>query len=455
MADRVGFEPTERSKRFLKCSIVQYRQATTLINIERTLNEQKTGIYELAIVFAIVVKELKGIYLQKGSKNYFASLRSYNKKTGKWERRIVSTRTSDPLIALKTREDLQALEDVAAKNANSSMTRAKAFETVNSLLRWHEVPEIEDDSPSIQTLGSFVDLWLDDMKVTRGNRSHSAYQSHARAFEKAIGPDTIMRAVDQRQVQNWYNSLAKKKLKATTINGYLKSVRRLFKDAENEGVIAKNPATGVKTLEGTTRKKDPFTISDFAEILKEVESLEHPEEWRIVALFGLCLGARINDCSIRRWEEVVLDGKMPHIEYIPEKTKRKSIRVKAPLVEPLLSELRGLKKSKKGFITPALASIPASGKGSLSSTFSELVKDSEIDFRHEKGKGKGIDWFSKSFHSFRHTLPSLMAAANVPEQIRMGIVGHQRLETHLGYTHHDDEQMRAALELSLSSVEGI
>ena len=48
--------------------------------------------------------------------------------------------------------------------------------------------------------------------------------------------------------------------------------------------------------------------------------------------------------------------------------------------------------------------------------------------------------------------PSLLASAGVSAEVRMSIVGHSQLETHLGYTHADDKQMRSALESGLKSL---
>ena len=394
--------------------------------------------------------ELKGIFKRGDSKNYHTSIKRFNEETGEWKWHYVSTHTVNPLKALKTREELQALEYEIAKHGDSQLTREKAFEIVNNLLQWHGIPEIKDESKSQITLKEFVEPWRDDFLKTDALATYRAVRSHTNSFRNHVGDDVILRHITQRQVQNWYNEIANEGRKASTVQGYLKSVRRMFSDALAQGIILRNPAMKIKTKDGKKRQKQPFTKQDLEIIFKEIQNLEHPEEWRIVVLFGLCLGARINDCSIRRWEELSLKGKKPYISYEPEKTRKKNITVQAPLVDPLLSALRDIGPGT-GFITPQLANTRPSGKESLSIIFAQLVKDSEIDFIYEPGEGKGIDWFSKNFHSFRHTLPSLMAAANVPEQIRMGIVGHTRLETHLGYTHHDDEQMRTALQDSLAS----
>lgn len=399
--------------------------------------------------------DFKGIYRRAGSDIYLTSIRRFDHAAGKWKWVKLSTHTTDPVKALKTREELQALENEHAKHADSFLTREKAFEVVNNLLRWHGVPEITDDSRSEMTLGKFADPWLEDLKKTGTLPMWRMANSHLRHFRKRLGDDCLLRAITKRQIQDWYNDLAGSGRKPKTVNAYLKTIRRFFRDAIDEDFIMKSPALRIRTVSGKARKKDPFTIAEIESLFRVAGEREFAEEWEIAILFGLCLGARLNDCTIRRWEEIEISGKIPHINYSPSKTDRHSTVVKAPLVDPLLSKLRAAVRSDSGFVTPNLAKIPASGRGNLSPMFKEMMDDAEVDYHTEEGEGKGIAWASKSFHSFRHTLPSLMAQANVPEQVRMGIVGHTRLETHLGYTHHDDQQMRGALESSLASVAGI
>ena len=237
-----------------------------------------------------------------------------------------------------------------------------------------------------------------------------------------------------------------------TTMAYLKTVRRIFADAISDEHLRSNPAVKIKTNAIHSRKKDPFTVKDLKAIRAELKNQPHAEEWDLVFLFGLCLGARLNDCSIRKWSEIDL-GKNPSISYVPGKTKKHDLTVNAPLVDPLLSALKKAKRGKSDFITPTLAKIPSNGRGNLSTMFTDAMKAAGVSYRKEKGHGeRGISWISKSFHSFRHTLPSLMAAANVPDQIRMAIIGHSRLATHLGYTHHDEGQMRTALEDGLKGI---
>jgi len=397
----------------------------------------------------------KGIFRHPNSANFHTSLKRWDAKRGKWKWFSLSTHTADPIAALKFREEMQALEFAAAKHGDSTLTRDKAFETVNSLLRWHGIPEISDDvTEAALTWKAFADPWLADIKRTVGEKSWLHHRPHLTSFAKSVGEDSPIASITRRQVQDWYNGLADTGPKASTIFAYLKSVRRVFADAIDEGHCSMNPAMKLKTLNIKKRKKEPFTAVDLQKLAKGIGNLELSAEWFLLFNFGICLGARLGDCNSRRWEEITLEGNIPHIAYTPSKTKKHEITVNVPLVDPLLSLLRETPADRRaGFVTPTLALEPVSGRGHLSQQFIELMDAAAVDYITEKGQGdRGIDWKSKSFHSFRHTLPSLLAADDVPEQVRMGIIGHSRLETHLGYTHHDDRQMREALEKTLGKL---
>ena len=51
-----------------------------------------------------------------------------------------------------------------------------------------------------------------------------------------------------------------------------------------------------------------------------------------------------------------------------------------------------------------------------------------------------------SFHSFRHTLTSIMANAGVPVEVRQKFTGHASAEMNQHYTHHEIATLRGAVE---------
>jgi len=68
----------------------------------------------------------------------------------------------------------------------------------------------------------------------------------------------------------------------------------------------------------------------------------------------------------------------------------------------------------------------------------------EVVRERQGQKGRSVN--SLSFHSFRHTLTSILANAGVPVEVRQKFTGHASAEMNQHYTHHEIETLRAAVE---------
>ena len=64
----------------------------------------------------------------------------------------------------------------------------------------------------------------------------------------------------------------------------------------------------------------------------------------------------------------------------------------------------------------------------------------------EGDESKGRKVSELSFHSFRHSLASHLAAVGISPELRMKITGHSDSKVHGNYTHTDVETLREALE---------
>jgi integrase len=73
----------------------------------------------------------------------------------------------------------------------------------------------------------------------------------------------------------------------------------------------------------------------------------------------------------------------------------------------------------------------------------EIVTEKRLAASGEAGRGRN----KLSFHSFRHSLNSLMANAGVAQEVRQKLLGHRDADTHKVYTHLDYPALRAAIEV--------
>jgi len=62
-------------------------------------------------------------------------------------------------------------------------------------------------------------------------------------------------------------------------------------------------------------------------------------------------------------------------------------------------------------------------------------------------QGKGVRKLSRrTFHASRHSFTSALANQGVAPELRMKLTGHKTEAAHRGYTHHELEKLRAAME---------
>lgn len=98
-----------------------------------------------------------------------------------------------------------------------------------------------------------------------------------------------------------------------------------------------------------------------------------------------------------------------------------------------------------GFLCPKLASKVTGGRRGLSEGFKRIVVKAGID--PMTVKGKGIRNFTKhSFHSLRHTFNSVLANAEVPEEVRRKMTGHSSPMMNQKYTHLEAETLKKAMD---------
>src|SRR5205814_7632024 len=102
----------------------------------------------------------------------------------------------------------------------------------------------------------------------------------------------------------------------------------------------------------------------------------------------------------------------------------------------------------KAFLFPSLAGKGTGGKSGLSMAFGRIMERAHVrgEVVRERQGEKGRSVNSLSFHSFRHTLTSIMANAGVPVEVRQKFTGHATAEMNQHYTHHEIATLRAATE---------
>ncbi|MEO0414385.1 MAG: hypothetical protein AAF226_05480 [Verrucomicrobiota bacterium] len=410
----------------------------------------------------------RGIFRRKGSNNLYFKLKKYDPVKGKhvWSGPI-SSQTTDALLARKTRDRLRDecnLADASRGKAHA-MTQERAEALVDWLVKWHGGEPIEFARSKGPLWGAVSDDYLTQFyakaaaKQTKPGVDKFAtfkqYRSQLEQFSRFLGEDAAdfpIKAISKGIAQDFYNELLAE-LEPKTCKNIVSTIKRVLERCD-ETAAGNNPFRSLDMVTANSRKDDPFSLEEVGRIWSGLDELDEGEEWRTAFLFGICLGNRLKDCTSRRWDEISLSAPA-HIIYYPNKTtqgQRRGKAVRAPLVDPLLSRLRGMNQEGE-FVTPNLAHVKVNGSVGLSEQFMRVLVAQEIPMRVEPPKSdRGLTWNSKGFHSARHTLPSLLAAVGTPESIRMAICGHSSAEVHHGYTHYQDATMRGPLENALEGL---
>jgi integrase len=181
-----------------------------------------------------------------------------------------------------------------------------------------------------------------------------------------------------------------------TLSVDVRTIGSAFNVARKLGLVTANPverALAISPIQVESSSRDVFSPEQVTALVNAADG-----EWKTLVLLGYYLGARLGDCARMSWTNIDLDRGL--VDFVPEKTRRKSKRVVVPLHPALLAHLQSLKRPEPAaFVCPTLANKATGGKNGLSASFKCLMSASGVD--SQTSQGLGVRRFSKlTFHSF-------------------------------------------------------
>jgi integrase len=342
-------------------------------------------------------------------------------------------------------EFCRRLEYASHESKAGRLTESRAHELIS---------EIVEQSTGEPLRNYTAEEWLRDwLKGKQAAKSESTFLKYANAvngFLKSLGARVKLNVnqIALRDVHRYRQGEIEAGKHPNTCNDNVKVVRMGFTAAWKQGLITHNPALAIDMLEvDSDPAKQPFTVEQVQAVLRAAEG-----DWRGAVIVALYTGARLQDVANLRWENVDLPNKW--ISFKAGKTRQ---RIKIPMHDALYDFLIELPAPDAGnaFLFPSLAGKSTGGKSGLSMAFSRLMDRAKVrgEVVRERQGDKGRSVNSLSFHSFRHTLTSIMANAGVPVEVRQKFTGHASAEMNQHYTHHEIETLRSAIE-KLPNVSG-
>jgi integrase len=284
---------------------------------------------------------------------------------------------------------------------------------------------------------------LHGKKATKAQGTFLKYENAVNGFLASVGNRAKFNVnqIAPRHVLRFRDAQILDGKNPSTANDQVKIVRMAFTSARKLGYITHNPADALDMLpENAEPAKQPFDIDQVKAILRAATG-----DWRAAIMVALYTGARLQDVTNMRWESVDLQNK-----WIAFRAGKNKQRIKLPMHEALHDCLLELPApdSGKAFLFPSLAGKGTGGRSGLSMAFARIMERAKVrgEVARERAGEAGRTVNSLSFHSFRHTLTSIMANAGVPVEVRQKFTGHASAEMNQHYTHHEIATLRAAIE---------
>ena len=299
----------------------------------------------------------------------------------------------------------------------------------------------------------FFAVWIEKAeKSGKPETTLKRYRQVARDFVASLGDraESPCEQITTEDTQAYLDALAEKGLALKTITNSLKVLRIPFAEYCRLGKLTFNPAaaaTPSETARGSL-EKEPFEASQIADLFKACDLAEHSSDWKTAIHLAYYCAMRLGDATSMTWSAIDFEKKT--LTFTPQKTRRKSPKpITLPIHPALMDHLLGLSlpDDPAALITPELNRL---GTNWTSRIFtSKVLPLAGIDPKRTEGgskESKGRKVSQLSFHSFRHSLASHLAAAGVSPELRMKITGHSDSKVHGSYTHTNVETLREALE---------
>ena len=251
--------------------------------------------------------------------------------------------------------------------------------------------------------------------------------------------DEPIRFITRADVKDWV--LARRaEVRAKTVQKALTALRAAFEWAVDAEIIVRNPCVGIKVAPDGKDEKVVHDAFTHEEVRLLVEKL--PEEWS--AAVRCCVGTygqRLGDVLALRWEQFDWGARV--VRMVTGKTGRVLVQ---PMQEWFYALARGRYEAAQAaggeaaeWVMPRLRR-----HSNPSPEFTQLVRLHGIGLVGRDAGGRRRMWHSKTFHSLRATVATMLQSAGVSQGFAMELVGHESADVHAVYIRPSAEQLRLA-----------
>lgn len=292
-----------------------------------------------------------------------------------------------------------------------------------------------------ETAREFFSRYVKIKKHTTSTRTHQRIGQVFGSFLKFLGvrADEPLAFLERRDVSQWRDQELERGLSPVSVNTLLTFLTTAFKQARIEGLTTEILTEGIRVPRASksAQTRLPFTVEQFRELIDATEG-----EWQTLIMIAGFTGQRKEDCVTLRWKQVDFERRLINFE-----RSKTNDTLEVPMHIALEKRLRAVfRADPKGHIMPDMASLPKTGRISVSDVFrNQILPRIGVVQRYGGKSGAGRKLAPYSFHSLRHSFTTWLNAAGVSDADRMKIVGHDDKRISRQYTHSELEAARKAV----------
>lgn len=380
---------------------------------------------------------MASVFRRSGRNTYDANVKLWDATAGKWKWKQEATHVTDEGRALAI---ATALENASGEAKAGKMTRARARALVDSMLQLAGVHFVSELA-TMATFGkTFIHARIDNVEGSTGRK----YQAHWDRWEGWCG-QKMSWPFDRwtgDHFTEYYKNL-RAELGATTANNHMTTLSMIFLQAAAAGHLEGNPVELVELDSKDSEDKIPLTRADTVKLFRYLRR-EKNEVGLALSLLGRHTGHRIQDLLSRTEDHVhKVRGVGWTLSLLPRKKRGKgnSDREARDVVLPIPAYVAAKVKRLKDFKSLHNAD---NRRGQVSADFNKWLIAAGVDTQPVKKTKRTIHL--KTFHSFRHSMSSRLAAAEVPGELARLVTDHESPKVQRGYVHAEIVALAGALK---------
>ena len=342
-------------------------------------------------------------------------------------------------------------------NSQGKKQRIEVYEkSVQALERKLLEKKIEYEKGLLVTNGkSTVEKWaLEWLNVyKKGKVGEGTYTDYKQKLSKYILPAIGQQHIEDIKHHHLQAILNEQHLSKSTAKKVKNSIEQIFKTAEVNGLIVKNPAAGLELPKLEDGKRRSITKEERALILK-ISEYHRAGLWIKIMLY---CGLRPSEAIVLNWEDVDFENKLIKISKALElKTgKIKSPKTQSgirnvPIPDVLYASLSSLRAEGPIFTQPTTGKPHTST--SMRCMWESFVREMNIEmgakvFRNQIKKEDEKVAPDLTPYCLRHTYCTDLQNAGVPINVAKYLMGHSDISVTANiYTHHSEEASKSALD---------